>query len=109
MTVVPYSQPQCSGVTDEPGLTEALADLVARQADAEGLVGHLETCLADLRQALRENRTTLEVLSQAASRLREADARIKAAEFRLRRSVDTNIGLRRQIQRLKIRLCEERN
>ena len=109
LTVVPCSRPQCSGVTDEPCLTEALAELVARQADTEGLVGHLETSVMDLRQALRENRSILEVLSRAASRLQEADARIKAAEFRLRRSVDTNIGLRRQIQRLKIRLCEERN
>lgn len=40
-------------------------------------------------------------LEQVAEREREAEARIEAAEFRLKRSVETNIGLRRQLQKLK--------
>ena len=46
----------------------------------------------------QQARTALE---QAAQREQAADERIAATEFRLKRSVDINIGLRRQLQKLK--------
>ena len=40
-------------------------------------------------------------MEEVARREKEANEQVEQAEFRLKRSVDTNIGLHRQIQRLK--------
>ena len=48
----------------ESGMTEALSGLEGRQAELEGLVGQLESGLADLREALRGNGAALANLAQ---------------------------------------------
>ena len=93
-------------VAEELGLNEALSQLDSRQMAMERHIGNLETSLVGLLQALFENRKMLEVLSRAAGRLQEAEACIKKAEFRLQRSVDTNIGRQRTIQKLRKRVDE---
>ena len=47
----------------------------------EGLVGNLETSLAGLLQALRQNGRILEVLAQAAEDFQEAETCVERAEF----------------------------
>ena len=93
-------------VAEEPDLAEALSQLELRQAVMERHVGNLETSLVGLLQALFENRKKLEALAQAAKGLQGAEARIERAETRLQRSVDTNIGRQRTIQKLRKRVAE---
>ncbi len=66
---------------------------------------------ARLRQGEARKQETQAALEQVTQRDREADGRIAAAEaqaaaaeFRLERSVKTNIGLHRQVQKLKEKL-----
>ena len=68
---------------------------------------------ARLREGEARKQEAQAALEQVTQREREADGRIEAAEaqaaaskFRLERSVKTNIGLHRQVQKLKKRLNE---
>ncbi len=68
---------------------------------------------ARLREGEARKQEAQAALEQVTQREREADGRIEAAEaqaaaskFRLERSVKTNIGLHRQVQKLKKRLDE---
>ena len=72
--------------------------LAKHQAAADARMQEAEDVRREGEAAKQEARAALE---NAARREQEADARIEAAEFRLQRSVETNIGLRRQIQKLK--------
>ena len=56
----------------------------------------------------QEAQAALEQVTQreADGRIEAAEAQAAAAEFRLERSVKTNIGLHRQVQKLKKRLDE---
>ena len=81
----------------------------ARVTELEGLIAHLESALTGLR-ALAEwigqaDQAQLPFSADQAAR-RAAEARAEHAEFRLQRSVDTNIGRQRQIQKLRARVNE---
>ena len=74
---------------------------------------HEAAAEARLREGEARKQEAQAALEQVTQREREADGRIEAAEtqaaaaeFRLERSVKTNIGLHRQVQKLKKRLDE---
>ena len=89
----------------------ALGWMVAKSRMAEEhqtLAKHEAAAEARLREGEARKQEAQAALEQVTQRDREADGRIEAAEaqaataeFRLERSVDTNIGLHRQIRKLK--------
>ena len=94
----------------------ALGWMVAKSRMAEehqALAKHEAAAEARLRQGEARKQEAQAALEQVTQREREADGRIEAAEaqaaaaeFRLERSVKTNIGLHRQVQKLKKPLDE---
>ena len=94
----------------------ALGWMVAKSRMAEAhqaLAKHEAAAEARLREGETRKQGAQAALEQVTQREREADGRIEAAEaqaaaskFRLERSVNTNIGLHRQVQKLKKRLDE---
>lgn len=78
--------------------------LARRQAATDARMQEAERIKVE-GEAMKQDGQT--ALAQAAKREQEAAAQIEAAEFRLQRSVETNIGLRRQVQALRKRLNEQ--
>ena len=62
---------------------------------------------ARLREGETRQQEAQAALEQVTQRERQADGRIAAAEFRRERSVKTNIGLHRQVQKLKEKLNQQ--
>ena len=62
---------------------------------------------ARLRQGEGRKQEAQAALEQVRQRERQTDGRIEAAEFRRERSVKTNIGLHRQVQKLKEKLNQQ--
>ena len=72
---------------------DAMQEARRRTEDAKQIRQQGEAMQQEARAAMEE----------VARREKEADEQVEKAEFRLGRSVDTNIGLHRQIQKLKKR------
>ena len=79
-----------------------------REAAAAAQAQEAERILTQAREIERaaENQVQAAMI-QASRHKQEAAAQVEEAEFRLQRSVNTNIGLRRQIQELKKRVNEQ--
>ena len=84
-------------------MAEERQRIAKREAAAEARLRDGETRKQEAQAAL-EQVTQRE--RQADGRIAAAEAQAAAAEFRLERSVKTNIGLHRQVQKLKKRLDE---
>lgn len=82
--------------------------IAEREAAAAAQVQEAERILTQAREIERaaEDQVQAAVI-QASRHKQEAAAQVEEAEFRLQRSVNTNIGLRRQIQELKKRVNEQ--
>lgn len=82
---------------------------VAEGAELERLIADVECALAGLRGLAarigQADRGPLPFTAEQAAR-REAEAWAEAAELRLKRSVNTNIGRQRTIQKLRKRVTE---
>lgn len=76
-----------------------------REAAAAAQVQEAQRILAEAKKIKQVAEDEVQAARGLASRHKqEAAAQVEEAEFRLQRSVNTNIGLRRQIQELKKRL-----
>ena len=79
--------------------------IAEREAAADAQVQTTQRMMAEAQRIRRASQNEVQAaMEQMARREQEADAQVEAAEFRLNRSVKTNIGLRRQIQKLRDRL-----
>ena len=86
-------------------LTNEHQAITQREAAADLQEAGVRITMAEAERIQKAARNQVQAAKdEAARREQEADRRVKTAEFRLQRSVATNIGLRRQIQNLKNRL-----